>query len=51
MSWKPDEQDTQFINLIASMCVDTLSGYGVDSKETFIVNLEMICKVLSKLHA
>jgi|GEM_PF-4341411 len=46
MSWKPSEKDQKFIELLVSMCADTLIGSGVVNKETFISNLKIICKLM-----
>ena len=45
MSWTPDKEDKRYINLIWSMCTDALQNKGVDTKETFISNLRLMCKV------
>ena len=43
MSWNPNKDDKRYINLIWSMCTDALQSKGVDTKETFISNLRLMC--------
>ena len=43
MSWNPNKDDKRYINLIWAMCTDTLQSKGVDTKETFISNLRLMC--------
>lgn len=49
MSWMPTGKETEYINLIQSMCLDSLMSRGVANRETFVSNLEMIAKQMKEL--
>lgn len=49
MSWVPNEREEKYINLIQSMCLDSLMKKGVKSKKAFISNLRMISNELESI--
>jgi hypothetical protein len=40
VAWKPEGEDRKYVELILAMSTDALLGKGVDSRETFLGNLE-----------
>lgn len=42
MAWTPEADDEKMLKLIMSMSLDSLMGRGVDTKETYLSNLEMV---------
>jgi hypothetical protein len=48
MSWKPDDEQRQFLNTIASMTYDCLMGNGTVDVETYLSNLRIMCDMMEK---
>ena len=47
--WNPTPKERQYIDLIASMCIDTACGSGVNDCATFVSNLRMIANQMENL--
>ena len=46
MRWKQTANETRYLELIASMTVDSLIGKGADTRSTFTANLRVIAEQL-----
>jgi len=42
MAWQPEGEDRKFLELISSMTTSTMLGTGVDTRETYLANLQMM---------
>ena len=42
--WLPKGEDRKYVELVTSMGVNCLSGRGVDTRETFAMNLRLIAE-------
>ena len=49
MSWKPDEEEKKYIELVMSMSSDCLLGRGTSNLQTFCENLNLIAGRLLNL--
>ena len=43
-TWKAEGEDRKYLELIASMTTDAMLGRGVDTRETYLSNLERMIK-------
>lgn len=42
MSWIPDGEDKKYLDMVASMTVDTILGRGVENSKTYGENLRVV---------
>ena len=47
--WIPTAEERKYVNLIASMAIDTLVGKGVADKGTFIANLKTMIRLMLEI--